>query len=36
MRHPNNVKALFRRAKARTALSRTEEALADLSKAAAL
>jgi hypothetical protein len=36
MRHPQHVKALFRRAKARTALGRTEEALQDLNKAAEL
>lgn len=36
MRHPNHVKALFRRAKARTGLGRTEEALEDLNKATAL
>ena len=36
MRHPQHVKALFRRAKARTGLGRTEEALEDLNKAAGL
>jgi hypothetical protein len=36
MRHPQHVKAYFRRAKARTGLGRTEEALQDLNKAAEL
>lgn len=36
LRHPKHVKALFRRAKARTALGRTEEALEDLNKAVEL
>eukprot|EP00879_Flechtneria_rotunda_P005210 GHRR01005492.1.p1 GENE.GHRR01005492.1~~GHRR01005492.1.p1 ORF type:complete len:384 (+),score=144.45 GHRR01005492.1:94-1245(+) len=36
MREPKNVKAMFRRAKARAALARTEEAVEDLTVAAAL
>jgi hypothetical protein len=36
LRHPQHVKALFRRGRARTELGRTEEALQDLVKAAEL